>query len=106
MSISSPLPPQPPEVPDPNFGPRFDTLVEQIQDASGAVFRPTALENRPLYGQTLFIASCALDTRFGSFRAYVFQDIIDKHYIIALSPRRCGGGEDALYATSLVLRHQ
>ncbi|HRE83365.1 MAG TPA: GTP cyclohydrolase, partial [Opitutaceae bacterium] len=39
----------------------------------------------PLYGRTLFIATCALDTRYGPFRAYIFQDIIDKHYIVALA---------------------
>jgi len=28
---------------------------------------------------------CSVDLRYGLFRAYVFQDIIDKHYIIALA---------------------
>jgi len=65
--------------------PDFDAIIQEIQHAAGTVFAPSALEDRPLYGQTLFIATCSLDTRFGPYRAYVFQDIIDKHYIIAMA---------------------
>lgn len=38
-----------------------------------------------MYGQTIYLAHCTFDTRYGIFRAYVFQDIIDKHYILALA---------------------
>src|SRR5690606_9143938 len=31
------------------------------------------------------LARCTLPTRFGRFDAYIFEDIIDKHYIIALA---------------------
>ncbi len=65
--------------------PDFDALIQQLQHPSGSATKPHAADDRPLYGQTLFIASCALEMRFGSFRAYIFQDIIDKHYIIALA---------------------
>lgn len=65
--------------------PDFDALIRNFQHATGAVLQPESLDERPLYGQTLFIATCSLDTRFGTFRAYIFQDIIDKHYIIALA---------------------
>ena len=65
--------------------PAFAPLVRDIQHATGAILHPTALEERPACGTTLYIANCVLDTRFGLFRAYVFQDIIDKHYIIALA---------------------
>jgi 3,4-dihydroxy 2-butanone 4-phosphate synthase/GTP cyclohydrolase II len=65
--------------------PEFAHLVRELQHAAGAVLKPTALEERPIYGTTAYIANCLLDTRFGLFRAYVFQDIIDKHYIIALA---------------------
>jgi 3,4-dihydroxy 2-butanone 4-phosphate synthase/GTP cyclohydrolase II len=65
--------------------PEFAGLVRELQHATGAVLRPTALEERPVYGTTIYIANCVLDTRYGLFRAYVFQDIIDKHYIIALA---------------------
>ncbi|CAF1265259.1 unnamed protein product [Rotaria sordida] len=40
---------------------------------------------RPLRGTTLYIAECNVDTRFGDFHAYVFQDLIGKHYIMALT---------------------
>src|SRR2546423_14977287 len=63
----------------------FEALVRQLQHASGSVLSPQSVDDRPLYGQTLYIANCSLDTRFGPFRAYIFQDIIDKHYIIALA---------------------
>ena len=65
--------------------PEFSHLVRELQHASGAVLKPTTLEERPFYGTTAYIANCLLDTRFGLFRAYVFQDIIDKHYIVALA---------------------
>jgi 3,4-dihydroxy 2-butanone 4-phosphate synthase / GTP cyclohydrolase II len=63
----------------------FAHLVRELQHAAGAVLHLTTLAERPLYGTTLYIANCSLDTRFGHFRAYVFQDISDKHYIIALA---------------------
>ncbi|MGJ3243099.1 MAG: GTP cyclohydrolase [Opitutales bacterium] len=40
---------------------------------------------RPIYGTTLYLANIDIDTRFGPFRAYVFQDIIHKGYVIALA---------------------
>lgn len=65
--------------------PEFAGLVRDLQHATGAILKPTALDERPLYGTTIYLANCVLDTRFGLFRAYVFQDIIDKHYIVALA---------------------
>jgi 3,4-dihydroxy 2-butanone 4-phosphate synthase / GTP cyclohydrolase II len=65
--------------------PDFNRLIEQLQHPVGSVLDPAGPADRPLYGTTLYIASCDLDTRFGPFRAHVFQDIIDKHYIIALA---------------------
>jgi len=65
--------------------PDFDALIRALQHTSGSVLNPASIDDRPLYGQTLSIANCALDMRFGTFRAYIFQDIIDKHYIIALA---------------------
>ncbi len=69
----------------PEPAPDFSALIREFQHASGSVLNPTSRDERPLYGQTLSIANCTLDTRFGSFHAYIFQDIIDKHYIIALA---------------------
>lgn len=65
--------------------PDFDSLIRQLQPLAGSVINPELQESRPLYGQTLYIANCSLDTRFGTFHAYIFQDIVDKHYIIAMA---------------------
>ncbi len=65
--------------------PDFDALIAQLQHVAGSVLAPKPVDDRPLYGTTLYIATCTLDTRFGYFRAHIFQDIIDKHYIIALA---------------------
>lgn len=75
------------ETPDPlqQKAPTFESLIQQIQSLPGSVLHPEIADERPLYGQTLYVANCSLDTRFGAFHAYIFQDIIDKHYIIALA---------------------
>jgi 3,4-dihydroxy 2-butanone 4-phosphate synthase/GTP cyclohydrolase II len=65
--------------------PDLDALVRELQHAAGAVTNLKTIEERPLYGTTLYLAACNLDTRFGTFRAYVFQDITNKSYIIALA---------------------
>lgn len=65
--------------------PDFESLIRQFQSLTGSVLTPHLVDERPLYGQTLYIANCSLDTRFGTYHAYIFQDIIDKHYIIALA---------------------
>ncbi|MDR2674462.1 MAG: GTP cyclohydrolase [Opitutaceae bacterium] len=64
--------------------PDFAALIREFQHGFGSALEPASPDDRPLHGQTLHIASCALDLRFGAFRAHIFQDIIDKHYIIAL----------------------
>jgi len=69
----------------PEPAPDFSALIREFQHVSGSVLAPVSRDERPLYGQTLYIANCSLDTRFGPFHAYIFQDIIDKHYIIALA---------------------
>ncbi|EIP98610.1 GTP cyclohydrolase II [Opitutaceae bacterium TAV1] len=78
MSVSAPI------LPDSAATPDFDELIARFQHASGSVLEPRPFDDRPVYGTTLYIATCTLDTRFGYFRAHIFQDIIDKHYIIAL----------------------
>lgn len=65
--------------------PEFENLITELQHASGVILAPKLLDERPLYGTTMFVAKCQLDTRFGIFRAFIFQDIIDKHYIVALA---------------------
>ncbi|WP_269542896.1 hypothetical protein [Cerasicoccus fimbriatus] len=41
--------------------------------------------DHPVHGATVFIGHTAVPTRFGDFRACIFQDIIHKGYIIALT---------------------
>ncbi|MDD2764250.1 MAG: hypothetical protein PHE83_09790, partial [Opitutaceae bacterium] len=51
--------------------PDLDALVRELQHAAGDVTRLQAVGERPLYGTTLYLATCNLDTRFGIFRAYI-----------------------------------
>jgi 3,4-dihydroxy 2-butanone 4-phosphate synthase/GTP cyclohydrolase II len=69
----------------PSAGPDISALIAEMQHAAGAVLAPREFEEKPIYGHTLYLAHCSVDLRYGVFRAYVFQDIIDKHYIIALA---------------------
>jgi len=85
-------------VPAPLSPADFESLISQVQHQTGSVLKDRSLVDRPVYGQTLFLAECGLDMKYGLFRAYVFQDIIDKHYIIALAHG------DILKATRLFTR--
>lgn len=78
--------PSPISPPRPLWGSEaFTALVESLQHREGAALGPVPPGDHPLYGHTLFIATCDLDTRYGPFRAHVFQDLIDRHYVIALA---------------------
>jgi len=79
--IRTPTPPPAPAA----EGPELDGLVRELAYAAGAVTHLGPTGERPLYGTTLYLADCRLDTRFGEFRAYIFQDVINKSYIIALA---------------------
>lgn len=68
-----------------NGGGDLQPLIDMLQHQHGAVGDLTPIHERPLYGTTLFLARCTLETRFGMFRAFIFQDIINKAYIIALA---------------------
>ncbi|WP_404423238.1 GTP cyclohydrolase [Nibricoccus sp. IMCC34717] len=61
------------------------SLIASVQHTAGSAVAPVSPDDRPMYGQTLYLAACTLDLRMGSFRAHIFQDLIDKHYIIALA---------------------
>ncbi|HTT56640.1 MAG TPA: GTP cyclohydrolase, partial [Opitutaceae bacterium] len=74
-----------PRPPAPADGPALDGLIRELAYAAGAVTRLGPTGERPLHGTTLYLADCSLDTRFGVFRAYIFQDVINKSYIIALA---------------------
>jgi 3,4-dihydroxy 2-butanone 4-phosphate synthase / GTP cyclohydrolase II len=70
---------------NPPFPPTFEALLAQLQHPAGALLAGPGLDERPLHGTTLYLASCPLETRYGDFTAHVFQDIIDKHYVLALT---------------------
>lgn len=80
----------------PSSPPDFEALIAALQHPPGSVLALDGADDRPLYGTTLYLASCSLDTRFGVFRTHIFQDIVDKHYIIALAHGDIVGAE-ALY---------
>jgi 3,4-dihydroxy 2-butanone 4-phosphate synthase/GTP cyclohydrolase II len=40
---------------------------------------------RPTYGCTMYLAKTQVETLFGEFTAYIFQDIIHKGYVVALA---------------------
>ncbi|MFH1499253.1 MAG: GTP cyclohydrolase [Verrucomicrobiota bacterium] len=58
-------------------------LLDALRHGQAADGNP--LLERPMLGTTLYLAECDLETRFGPFRATIFQDIIDKHYVLALA---------------------
>ena len=39
---------------------------------------------KKIYGTTIFIGDSLIETEYGVFKSYVFQDVIDKKYIFAL----------------------
>ena len=39
---------------------------------------------KKIYGSTLFIGESSLELNYGTFKTYVFQDVIDKKYVFAL----------------------
>jgi 3,4-dihydroxy 2-butanone 4-phosphate synthase/GTP cyclohydrolase II len=77
--------PAPTQLLFPDIPAEFQRLVAEMQHTTGSLLQPETVEDRPLHGTTLYIATCSLETRFGEFRTHIFQDLIDKHYIIALA---------------------
>lgn len=69
----------------PSNGCDFERLIAEVQHSCASVATPSGSIDRPTFGQTLYLAQCKVDMEYGTFRAYVFQDLIDKHYIIALA---------------------
>ena len=41
-------------------------------------------KKKPVYGQILYLASCDIESRYGRFKAHVFQNLHSKDYCIAL----------------------
>ncbi|CAF0947656.1 unnamed protein product, partial [Didymodactylos carnosus] len=65
--------------------PHLRPLVFSLKSSKGDVSFDMVKDQRPLHGTTIYIANCELDTRFGVFHAYIFQDLISKQYIMALT---------------------
>lgn len=64
-----------------------NNLPEWLKDYSlyASTYRDDELEEHPVHGRTVYLAQTAVPTRYGDFRACIFQDIIHKGYIIALT---------------------
>jgi len=60
-----------------------DWLARYARHAS--TLHPLETVEHPMHGTTVYIAETELPTRYGLFRACIFQDIIHKGYIIALT---------------------
>jgi len=95
-SATSATGPNPKNLLFPTVPEEFQRLVAEMQHATGSLLQPESVDDRPLHGTTLYIATCSIETRFGSFRTHIFQDIIDRHYIIALAYGDITGA-DVLY---------
>jgi 3,4-dihydroxy 2-butanone 4-phosphate synthase/GTP cyclohydrolase II len=59
-------------------------LHEYVEKAS-RLADDAGITDHPIYGTTIYLANCQLETIFGTFTAYVFQDVIHKGHIIALA---------------------
>lgn len=49
--------------------------------------------SRPIYGTTLYLETCLIEMSFGFYKAYIFQDIISKEYMIALTHGDVGSAD-------------
>jgi len=75
-----------PPPPTPSIEPKGDLprwLREYADRASR--LREDELREHPMHGTTVYLAKTAVNTRFGMFEACIFQDIIHKGYILALT---------------------
>lgn len=65
----------------------FGSLPEWLREYSrnASTFVEGEVLEQPVQGTTIFIARTMVPTRFGDFQACIFQDMIHKGYIIALT---------------------
>ena len=63
----------------------IERLLASISSKGSVFSRVNGDLQRPVYGTTIFIASCTLEMRMGNFIAYVFQDISHRGYVVALT---------------------
>jgi 3,4-dihydroxy 2-butanone 4-phosphate synthase/GTP cyclohydrolase II len=62
----------------------FREMVEAYAEECSRLDNADELD-RPTYGCTIYLAKTQVETLFGEFTAYIFQDIIHKGYIVALA---------------------
>lgn len=69
--------------------PRLPRSLQLLLEKLGTATVPTDFQrpsgSRPIHGTTVYLATCALELRFGVFKAHIFQDMIHKGYLIALA---------------------
>lgn len=66
----------------------FDNMEEMLRDyaeQASHLRSDAGTTDHPIFGTTIYLANCTLDTIFGEFTAHVFQDVIHKGHIIALA---------------------
>lgn len=68
-----------------NLDPSIRKFFERFEKNGFKIEAPKKINDRPIYATTLYLATCLLDTMYGKYTAYIFQDIIHKGYIIALA---------------------
>ena len=69
---------------EPEFlNPVYEKLQEYADYAS--VHDPDEKFERATFGSTVYLAETDVETLYGVFRAYIFQDIIHKGYVLALT---------------------
>ncbi len=65
----------------------LNVVYDKLQEYSEEAMRHDAndVDSRATFGTTVFLAETEVPTRFGSFKAFIFQDIIHKGYILAMT---------------------
>lgn len=65
---------------------KIEKILRHFEENAFKIDAPKDIDDRPIYGATLYLATCEnVEMHCGTFTAYVFQDIIHKGYIIALT---------------------
>lgn len=60
-------------------------LLDRFKQISLTIDPNCLAVERPIYGTTIYLATCHVEMTMGRFTAHVFQDIIHKGYVIALA---------------------
>lgn len=62
----------------------LEKLIKQFKKTAYTLDTHDDFLHHPIYGTTIYIATCSMELRFGTFQAHIFQDIIRKDYMVAL----------------------